>query len=81
MNAVWDSGSKSWVIYQHGCSQKYCLKISWSEGIAAFLEGGEIQDCKIEVSAGLVSQKTLVVPHPSQRVGEYQVRAFPLLEL
>ena len=81
MNSIWDSGKKSWILYQEGSQKKYLLQVSWCDGIAAFLEGGSIEDCKVEVCGTVILQKRFIVPHPSKQVGDFSIQAFPLLEL
>jgi len=81
MNSVWDSVKKTWIISQEGNPQKYLLQLTWSDGIAAFLEGGTIEDCKVEVCGSVILQKRLVVPHPAKQIGDFSIKAFPLLEL
>lgn len=81
MNSVWDSSSKSWIINKEGSLTKYRLNLSWSHGVAALFEGGEIKECIIEVCGGLILQKKLVIPHPLKQFGEFSVQTFPLVEL
>ena len=81
MNSVWDSSTDSWVIYTEGVPKKFRLKLSWNEGVAALIHGGEIRDCTVEVCGGIIRQKKLITPHSSKQVGNYHVRAFPLLEI
>jgi hypothetical protein len=81
MNSVWDSEKKSWILYQEGTPQKYVLQVSWSDGISAFLEGGIIDVCRVEVCGTVILQKRFIIPHPSKQVGDFSIKAFPLLEL
>ena len=81
MNFIWNSENKSWVLYEEGTNQKYLLNLTWSNGIAAFLQGGIIEDCKVEVRGTVILQKSLIVPHPTKQIGDYCIKAFPLVEL
>ena len=81
MNSVWDSVTKSWTLQYEGSPTKYKLKLSWSDGIAALHDGGEIKECITEMCGGILRQKKLVIPRPQKRFGEYSVRTFALVEL
>jgi hypothetical protein len=81
MNSVWDSSSKTWIIHHEGSPKKYRLNLSWSLGVAALFEGGEIKQCRTEVCGGLILQNKLIIPHPLKQIGEFSIQSFPLVEL
>jgi hypothetical protein len=84
MNSVWDSSSKSWIVYHQGSLKKYRLNLSWSHGIAALFQGGEIKQYKKECCGGLILQHKLITPlkiTPLKHIGEFSVQSFPLVEL